>query len=107
VTASSIVSGVAAVLVAVFVSSISPNAKPISYRLPDETAAFAPGPNLETVQLNCTACHSSDYIKTQPQGSKFKQDFWRAEVSKMINSYGAPVASGDVDKIIDYLSRTD
>ena len=39
-------------------------AKPVSYTLPDETAAFKPGPNLEVVQNNCTACHSADYIQT-------------------------------------------
>src|SRR3954464_7849404 len=33
-------------------------AAPVSYSLPDETAAFKPGPNLEVVQNNCTACHS-------------------------------------------------
>ena len=32
--------------------------------------------NLEVVQNNCTACHSADYIKTQPRGEKFKKDFW-------------------------------
>ena len=38
------------------------SAKPVTYELPDETAAFKPGPNLETVQGNCGACHSADYI---------------------------------------------
>ena len=66
-------------------------AKPISYELPEETAAFKPGPNLEVVQNNCTACHSVDYIQTQPRGPKFKKDFWQAEVTKMIKVYGAPI----------------
>ena len=56
----------------------SANAAPVSYTLPDETAAFKPGPNLEVVQNNCTACHSADYINTQPRGPKFKKDFWEA-----------------------------
>jgi sulfite dehydrogenase (cytochrome) subunit B len=106
--ASKVVSGTAAVAVLAAMAMGSPvlRAKPISYTLPDETAAFAPGPNLEAAQLNCTACHSADYIKTQPRGAKSKSDFWRAEVTKMINAYGAPIASGDVDKIVDYLSQT-
>jgi sulfite dehydrogenase (cytochrome) subunit B len=82
------------------------SAKPMSYQLPEETAAFKPGPNLEAVQNNCTACHSADYIKTQPQGPKFKKDFWQAEVTKMIKVYGAPIDDGDVSKIVDYLSAT-
>ena len=69
----------------------SASAAPISYTLPDETAAFKPGPNLEVVQNNCTACHSADYISTQPRGPKFKKDFWQAEVTKMIKVYGAPI----------------
>lgn len=82
------------------------SARPMSYQLPEETAAFKPGPNLEAVQNNCTACHSADYIKTQPQGPKFKKDFWQAEVTKMIKVYGAPIDDGDVSKIVDYLSAT-
>ena len=66
-------------------------AAPVSYKLPDETAAFKPGPNLEVVQNNCTGCHSADYIATQPRGPKFKKDFWQAEVTKMIKVYGAPI----------------
>jgi len=82
------------------------SAKPVTYELPEETAAFRPGPNLEVVQGNCGACHSADYILTQPQGPKFKKDFWQAEVTKMINVFGAPIAPEDVPKIVDYLTAT-
>jgi hypothetical protein len=81
-------------------------AAPVSYTLPEETAAFKPGPNLDVVQNNCTACHSADYVKTQPQGPKFKKDFWQAEVTKMIKVYGAPIDDADVGKIVDYLTAT-
>jgi mono/diheme cytochrome c family protein len=81
-------------------------AKPASYALPDETAQFKPGPNLETVQANCTGCHSADYIQTQPRGPKFGKDFWTAEVNKMIKVYGAPIDQADVSKIVDYLAAT-
>ena len=80
------------------------HAAPVVYALPDETAAFKPGANLETVQNNCTACHSADYIKTQPRGEKFKKDFWAAEVTKMIKVYGAPIEDADIGKIVDYLT---
>ena len=82
------------------------HAAPISYKLPDETAAFAPGPNLATVQNNCTACHSADYIITQPRNVKSKRDFWLAEVTKMIKVYGAPIDDADVPKIVEYLTAT-
>jgi sulfite dehydrogenase (cytochrome) subunit B len=81
-------------------------AAPVSYTLPDETAAFKPGPNLEAAQNNCTGCHSADYIRTQPRGPKFKKDFWAAEVTKMIKLYGAPIDEADVPKIVEYLAAT-
>ena len=81
-------------------------ASPVSYELPQETAAFKPGPNLETTQTNCTGCHSADYVNTQPRNVKSKKDFWQAEVTKMIKLYGAPIDQADVPKIVDYLSST-
>ena len=79
---------------------------PVSYALPEETAAFKPGPNLEVVQNNCSACHSADYINTQPRGPKFKKEFWQAEVTKMIKVYGAPIDDADAARIVDYLAAT-
>jgi hypothetical protein len=78
-------------------------AAPVNYQLPDEVAAFKPGPNLEVVQGNCTACHSADYVATQPP-MKDKKGFWQAEVTKMIKVYGAPIDHADVGKIVDYLA---
>jgi mono/diheme cytochrome c family protein len=85
---------------------IAAGAKPVTYKLPDETAAFKPGPNLEVVQNNCTACHSADYVAIQPRGPKYKKDFWQAEVNKMIKVYGAQIDDADVGKIVDYLAAT-
>ena len=81
-------------------------AAPVDYKLPEETTAFKPGPNLEVVKNNCTACHSVDYVQTQPRGAKFKKDFWQAEVTKMIKVYGAPIDDTDVPRIVDYLTAT-
>jgi hypothetical protein len=97
---------IAACVAAAFGSAAPLSARRVSYQLPEETAAFKPGPNLDAVQNNCTACHSADYIRTQPEGPKFKKDFWQAEVTKMIKVYGAPIDDGDISKIVDYLSST-
>ncbi len=86
--------------------AVSVSAKPLTYTLPEETAAFKPGPNLDVVKGNCGACHSADYIQTQPQGPAYKKDFWQAEVTKMIKIYGAPIDEKDVPKIVDYLATT-
>lgn len=80
-------------------------AAPIDYKTPEEVAAFKPGPDLEVVKGNCSACHSADYIKTQPP-MKDRKGFWQAEVTKMIKVYGAPIDDADVGKIVDYLAAT-
>ena len=76
----------------------------VNYTLPEETVTFAPGDNRDVAEANCTGCHSADYIQTQPHGEKFKRNFWQAEVTKMIKTYGAPIDPADVDKIVDYLA---
>jgi sulfite dehydrogenase (cytochrome) subunit B len=81
-------------------------AKPMSYDLPEETAALKSGPDVELVQGNCMGCHSVDYITTQPRGPRFGKEFWQAEVTKMIKVYGAPIDERDVGKIVDYLAAT-
>lgn len=81
-------------------------AAPQSYSLPEETAALAAGPNLDTVQQNCAGCHSADYISTQPRPLKDPHAFWQAEVVKMRKVYGAPIEEADIPKIVDYLSTT-
>lgn len=86
-------------------ASTNVQAKPLKIALPDETAAFKPGTNRDVVMNNCTACHSSDYIQTQPRGPKFKKDFWTAEVNKMIKVYGAPIDEADIPKIVEYLTE--
>jgi hypothetical protein len=85
---------------------VAARAVPVVYKLPDETVAFKPGPNLELVQNNCTGCHSADYINTQPRNVKSRKDFWQAEVTKMIKTYGAPIDDSDVPGIVEYLAAT-
>lgn len=81
-------------------------AAPLTYELPDETAQLKPGPQpgFEAAQNNCAACHSVDYINTQPPGNG--QAFWDAEVQKMIKVYHAPVDEADAKAIADYLAKT-
>jgi mono/diheme cytochrome c family protein len=84
---------------------VAVRAVPVVYKLPAETAAFKPGPNLDVVQNNCLGCHSADYVNTQPPNAK-KKEFWQAEVTKMIKVYGAPISEADVPKIVEYLAST-
>jgi mono/diheme cytochrome c family protein len=79
-------------------------AEPVTYDLPEETAVLKPGPGVETAQSNCVACHSADYIAMQPP--KRGKAFWEAEVTKMMKTYGAPIAESDGKIITDYLTQT-
>ncbi|MEQ1852130.1 MAG: cytochrome c [Chthoniobacteraceae bacterium] len=69
--------------------------------LPPETGTLRDGPGLALVQTSCLTCHSAEYISTQPP---FPRAFWEASVKKMREKYGAPVAEGDVGKLVDYLA---
>jgi sulfite dehydrogenase (cytochrome) subunit B len=95
-----------ACFVAVGSAAVSVAAQPLILKLPGETAAFAPGPNLDVVKSDCGVCHSADYILTQPRTLSDKRGFWRNEVNKMIKAYHAPIKEEDVPKIIEYLTAT-
>lgn len=87
-------------LVAVASSAL---AEPMVYELPAETAELTPGPGIDTAAV-CKACHSADYITTQPRGKG--KAFWQGEVQKMIKSYKAPIGEDDAATIASYLAAT-
>jgi sulfite dehydrogenase (cytochrome) subunit B len=76
-------------------------AETMVYPLPPETAELKPGPGVETAMI-CTACHSADYIATQPPGKG--KAFWQGEVQKMIKVYKAPIGEDDAATIANYLA---
>ena len=65
-----------------------------------ETVAMPPGPGAEAYNANCLLCHTNRYVLMQP---KFARKTWEAEVTKMVNVYGAPIAEGAQKEIVDYL----
>jgi hypothetical protein len=71
--------------------------------LPQDSRTFPPGPGSDTINQNCLACHSVDMVLNQPALPKAA---WQAEVSKMVNTYKAPVSAADAATIVDYLART-
>jgi mono/diheme cytochrome c family protein len=60
-------------------------------------------PGSEVVVNSCSACHSLDYITTQPRGKG--EQFWRDAVAKMVNVYKAPVSPEDADAVAATLAR--
>lgn len=79
-------------------------ARTVSIDLPsDETPAVLATPDAEIVAVTCSACHSLDYLTTQPRGKG--EQFWRDSVTKMVNVYGAPIAPEDAAEISAILAR--
>jgi cytochrome c5 len=76
-----------------------------AYRLPEETPIPLPkGAGVELVEAHCSACHSLDYLTTQPRGKG--EAFWAHNVAKMIDTHGAEIPESDVKVIVAYLGRT-
>ena len=80
------------------------------YDLPEPTAQLrapkdpAHRPGYEAAQGNCIACHSVDYVLTQPPGKGAA--FWESEVTKMRKVYHAAVDEADAKAIAAYLAET-
>jgi predicted secreted protein len=91
------------ILLALGAVASSALAATVTYQLPAETAELKPGPGVETAGV-CKACHSADYITTQPSGKG--KAFWQAEVQKMIKAYKAPIGEDDAAVIANYLAAT-
>lgn len=70
--------------------------------LPPEKATFEQStlPGYQKVLQNCTACHSAQYMQTQPASSL---KWWQGEVRKMKATYGANIPDADMDVMADYL----
>ena len=73
-------------------------------QVPADTTTLRKGRGVDDAYANCLSCHSADYVNFQPP--KMGRGFWEAEVSKMINAYGAPINATDAEKIIDYLANS-
>jgi hypothetical protein len=50
----------------------------------------------------CSGCHSLDYIRIN--APFMNRQTWTASVNKMVQMFGAPIATNDQATIIDYLS---
>ena len=73
------------------------------FELPPETATFTPGPGVEAAKAQCLLCHSADYVSTQP---RLPRAFWKANVQKMKEKFGAPIPADQVDILVEYLATT-
>ncbi len=84
--------------------AVATTARPVTYNLPAEKVppVFTQGDS-DIVVSNCSACHSLDYLATQPR--RKGAQFWRDEVAKMVNVYKAPIEPADADAAAAVLAK--
>ena len=70
-------------------------------RADEKPVPIREAPGHETVENNCSICHSLDYITMQPT---FTRAQWTAEVNKMIKVMGAPIPEESAKIIESYLT---
>ena len=80
------------VVLGLLASSVSGEEKPVELKR---------APGLHEVEVNCSGCHSLDYIS---MNSRFLDAAgWDVVVTKMINAFGAPIDPEDAKVIKNYL----
>ena len=70
--------------------------------LADEPVPLKQGLGLDVVTSSCATCHTLNYI--QMNSVFLTPDQWKAEVTKMITAFGAPIDDAAAKTITDYLS---
>lgn len=68
---------------------------------PSQAPPLADAPGQDAFTGNCLNCHSARYVLMQPH---FSREIWKAEVTKMVEAYKAPIAPPQQDQIVNYLT---
>src|SRR5438045_242392 len=74
----------------------------LDIQLPPETMAFKQDVGAEIANGQCLTCHSVEYVVIQPP---MQRAFWKAEVVKMQQKYGAQIPQEQVEAVVDYLAK--
>ena len=90
-------------LALLFAPFVAPGAESLTVQWPPETRTFRPGPAFEIANAQCLICHSEDYVAIQPP---LPRTFWKSNVQKMQQKYGAPIPEEQVEPLVDYLTKT-
>jgi mono/diheme cytochrome c family protein len=72
----------------------------INVTLPSGAVAFPDGHGSDIANANCLICHSAGMVLRQPPLTVAE---WRTEIEKMKTSFGAPIASDQIDGLAQYL----
>lgn len=78
----------------------------LEIKLPPETARYAESANAGFALTNtlCMTCHSADYVRMQPP--TMSRVAWKAAVTKMQKTFGAPIPDDAIEPITDYIVKT-
>lgn len=74
----------------------------LDIHLPPETGAFKQAAGAELANGQCLTCHSVEYVIIQPP---MQRAFWKAEVVKMQQKYGAQIPDSQVEPVVEYLTK--
>ena len=74
---------------------------PVKVDLPAGASDFPEGNGADIANANCLICHSAGMVLRQPPLSVAE---WRTEIQKMKTSFGAPIASDQIDPLAQYLA---
>ena len=84
------------------VISTATTAFALDIKMPPETMAFKQDVGAEIANGQCLTCHSVEYVVIQPP---MQRAFWKAEVVKMQQKYGAQIPDNQVEAVVDYLTK--
>src|SRR5881227_3038785 len=85
-----------------FVIAMAGQAVALDIQLPAETGVFKQDLGAELANGQCLTCHSVEYVVIQPP---MQRAFWKAEVVKMQQKYGAQIPDAQVEPVVDYLTK--
>ena len=68
----------------------------------EKPVALTEAPGRQVAEENCGSCHSLDYLRTNAPFLDRKG--WQAEINKMVNAFGAPIAPQEAETVVDYLA---
>jgi hypothetical protein len=68
----------------------------------EQPVVLKDAPGRANVENMCSGCHSLDYIRIN--APFMNKQTWTAEVTKMIQAYGAPIPQDQTAPIVDYLT---
>lgn len=93
------------VCASLWLGAASMTAAPLEITLPAESGRLreSPLPGYALATAFCYTCHSTEYVQSQPVSAR---TYWKATVTKMQKTFGAPLPDEVLEPIVDYLVKT-